>query len=144
MPGSVFLSNAQVNAGTVVEMRSRGLRWNQDIFVATPTIPSKSGVPPFELDYMGVDTPGIELDGLIDLTTAIPANTITMRLLEQFAQATGPSWYQDQYFVVSGTQRSIFSTGSVGVFPRSISAQVGERDQQSITYRMVLIITSGT
>jgi hypothetical protein len=141
--GSVFLKNAQVNSAGPVDMRTTRINWTHDVFISVPTSPSKSGIPPFELDYMGTDSPGIELEGLIDLLDTT-GSTVNMRLLTQFAQATGPTWYSDQYFVASGTRKSIFTTGSVGVFPKSISANVEANNQQEITYRMVLILTSGT
>jgi len=132
------IKNAQVSGGKWVEMHAQEVTWTLDVFTSIPTTPNKTGIPAHEGDFIGLDNPGITIKGLIDMSDL---NQINFKLLEQYAQTTGPTLFQDFRFT-SGT--TSIHTGSIWVMIKQVQASHTSNRVNEIPYNMILQTTSGT
>lgn len=140
MTGSVFLKNQQVSGGAWVDFRVTDYNWDVEIFTNVPQTPQKSGIPATEGDWNGVDNPGITMKGLINYGNNDYINYVNFKLLEQYATATGNSWFMDTMFTSS--TRSIHG-GSIPILFNKISCGITSDNVNALTYTINLITVSG-
>lgn len=140
MTGSVFIKNQQVSGAKWVDFRVTEYNWDLDIFTNVPQTPQKSGIPAVAGDWIGVDNPGITLKGLINYGNNDYINYLNFKLLEQYAQATGNSWFMDNMFTSS--TKSIHG-GSIPVLFQKISCGMNNENQNALTYSVNLMTVSG-
>lgn len=140
MTGScALIKNNNINSGNWIELRAQEIKWTHGAFINVPLTPSKSGIPIHEGDWMGVDNPGIVVDGLFSKDNE-SADVINFGYLEQLITQTGLSYFQEQYYT-SGN--NIFHPGSIGVFVKGFTATRNTKKPVEMVYNMTLLAASG-